>query len=51
MSGAKKSIVPSYRRLTNKYIQSRLPVVVPIMKEVMEPIFRKQYAKSSQRNK
>jgi len=51
MSGAKKSIVPSYRRLTNKYIQNRLPVVVPIMKEVMEPIFRKQYAKSSQRNK
>jgi hypothetical protein len=42
-AGAKKSIVPSYQRLGNKYIQKRLPVVTQVLKDNLEPLFEQQY--------
>ena len=50
-AGAKKSIIPSYRRLSNEYIQKRLPLVVQLLKDNLEPVFEDEYDLSSDMTK
>lgn len=50
-AGAKKSIVPSYQRLGNEYIQKRLPVVTQLLKDSLEPEFELQYFDSGSMTK